>query len=356
MFNLRQMIRKSLGRIYRKAIGQLYPSPKMIFAVQQWLARNGGISTARCAKDTGLAPYMVAVALFLLRQASIWNKKRREHSGAVYFKTIFYAPLELRYIKMNLWESYPYVDKFIVVEANRTHVGEEREFIFEKYIEQIPEELRGKLLYIPVDLSSKTVNCIVSNDGVRMHKNEDEIWGAFEDHVELKDEDIVISTDADEIIFRNIYPGIFYNLKKNGALLLPLHQFFYRANYLWKELTVWAPTVAYAGYYRKIPRPHRWRYEGRRFPFMSGCHFSWQMTLDEMIHKLNTYAHKDIYGHFANREILRDAVSRKIYPFDPEEPFTIRELNPDTDRAWYPESFYVFRDDFAHLLPPAPIQ
>lgn len=271
--------------------------------------------------------------------------------GALYFRTIFYAPHEIKFIKMNLYECYPYIDKFIIVEGNRTHVGEPREFIFEEYIDEIPQELRDKILYIPADVALQTVNCTQSNDGTQMHKNEDVLWDCFEEHLSLSDDDIIIAADSDEVIFRHMYPIILRLLKRTEPFVLPLHQLFYRMHYLWENLTFLAPVASYASYYLRKPRPHRWRYEGRRFPFMAGCHFSWQLTIDEMIFKLQTYAHKDIYGHFAVPEILEQAVRDKTYPFDPDRDFRIKELDPDIDRAYYPRSFYAFRDDFRHLLP-----
>jgi hypothetical protein len=84
---------------------------------------------------------------------------------------------------------------------------------------------------------------------------------------------------------------------------------------------------------------------------MTGCHFSWQLTIEQMIFKLQTYAHNDIYGHFADPEILSAAVREKTYPFEPTRDFSIRELDPNVDRAYYPRSFYHFKEDFHHLLP-----
>ena len=169
--------------------------------------------------------------------------------------------------------------------------------------------------------------------------------------MDLHDADIVIAADADEVIYRKIYPLIFALLRPDTPLLLPLHQFFYRMNYLWRDETFWAPTAAYAGYYKQRPHPHKWRYEGRRLPLMAGCHFSWQLTVDQMLFKLKTYAHNDIYGHLADQKILQDAIDNKTYPFEPGRSFVIEELNPDRERIYYPDSFFTFRSDFVHLLP-----
>lgn len=344
--------------VLKSILGRVIASPEDVFAIEKFCAQhNGKCRVAACAMALKMSPVKVLQGLRLLQ----YVEKRKDSfsppitralpGGKVYFKTIFYAPLELPFIKMNLVESLHYVDKFIVVEGNRTHVGEPREYIFERYISAIPAELRHKILYIKADIAKDTVDCTGSNDGCQMHSNENVLWDSFEKYVDLQDNDIVISADADEVIYRKVYPLILNLLRPERPLILPLHQFFYRMNYLWKNETFWAPTAAYAGYYNRRPHPHKWRYDGKKFPIMAGCHFSWQLTIEQMLFKLKTYAHNDIYGHLADRKVLQDAVDKKKYPFDPDRHFVIDELSPDNDQIYYPESFFIFRSDFDHLLP-----
>lgn len=346
---------RKLGSLARR---HLMVSPEEVFAVEKHCTQAAGRqSVVSCASSLGLSPMKVWQSFRRLSSLQAHKGGANQMAGAVrprgkvYFKTTFYAPLELPFIKMNLLESLPYVDKFIIVEGNRTHVGAPRECIFESYISQIPQNLREKILYIKADLAGETVDCTESCDGCQMHKNENALWDSFEKYVDLRDDDIVIAADADEVIYRKVYPLIFALLRPDTPLLLPLHQFFYRMNYLWRDETFWAPVAAYAGYYKHRPHPHKWRYEGKRFPLMAGCHFSWQLTIEQMLFKLKTYAHNDIYGHLADREILQHAVDNKIYPFDPDRTFVIEELNPDKDRIYYPESFFIFLSDFKDLLP-----
>lgn len=361
MFQLFVKIYRKAKNVARKVIRLFWPGPEEIFSVQQHLADAGKKPSLRyLASSVGLSYPKTLLSLLLLKTNGLSEadfaldfpkQSTGKAIGKVYFRTIFYAPHEIPFIKMNLWESSPHIDKFIIVEGNRTQVGESREFIFENYLERIPRELRNKILYIPADISSQTLDCSETNDGVQMHKNEDVLWDCFEKHISLSSDDIVIAADADEIIFQHMYPIILKKLRRNSPFIIPLHQFFYKMNYLWENVTFWAPVASYASYYLDKPYPHRWRYEGTPFPFMAGCHFSWQLTIEEMIFKLKTYAHRDIYGHFAVPEILEKAVREKTYPFDPDRAFSIRELDPDKDRSHYPRSFYRFREDFAALLP-----
>lgn len=267
-------------------------------------------------------------------------------------RTIFYAPSEIPFIKMNLWESREYIDLFVICEFNRTHVGTPREFIFDHYRDHIPQELQSKIHYLPADISHG-VKLAEEDDGAQMHENETLMRDYFSSLIDLQDEDIIISLDADEVLYRHMYWKIYDMIVSGGAkaLLLPLHQFIYRMNYLWEDNIFWAPTVCRKSFYNHSPKPHNWRYDGQRFPFFAGCHFSWQLSIDEMLTKLHSYAHRDKYPHLMNREALLAAVVNKAYPFDPDRPFFVKELDIEVSRSYYPRSFYRYLKDFRHLLP-----
>jgi hypothetical protein len=159
----------------------------------------------------------------------------------------------------------------------------------------------------------------------------------------------VFSVDADEIIFGSSYPKILGSFSLfRRAFKLNLHQFFYKPNYLWVDKDFIGPTVCKGSYYHRFPS--QWRYDGKLFQEKAGAHFSWQLTIDEMIEKLNNYGHAHDYAHLANREILADAVENKKYPFNEKERFEIRLLDFEKDAAYYPEKFKLVMDDFANLL------
>jgi hypothetical protein len=70
-------------------------------------------------------------------------------------------------------------------------------------------------------------------------------------HIEMKDDDIVISVDADEIIYRDAYRSIFAELDKTDVVQLKLHQFFYKKTYLWENTSFVAPVAARYKYFKK---------------------------------------------------------------------------------------------------------
>jgi len=265
----------------------------------------------------------------------------------VYLKMYIYSPHEVKFVRLNVREASCHVDKVIVCEFSHTHVGSERKFIFGKYLDTFSKEEREKILYLPCDISDQVTHAENSDE---VHRIERLMRGYFASQINLHDRDIVISVDADEIIFSHCYNDILSHIGYfNKALKLQLYQFFYRVNYLWENETFIAPTACRAGFY-KGQYPAQWRYDGELLPRYVGCHFSWCMSVDEMLEKMKVYSHHYDYRYLAKREILEEAIKHKTYPFAPERDFRIRVLDVHEDKQYYPESIYTMLDDFAHLI------
>jgi len=271
----------------------------------------------------------------------------------VYLKTLFYSPVEIKYLKLSLNEAFDYIDKFIICEFNYNHVGEQREFIFEKYLEAFTAHEKEKILYIKGDLSQDIKPAF--NNSQLAHKNEQLMRGYFARQINLQADDIVFSVDADEIIFRQVYPEIIKKLNQRRwfwqprSYLFPLYQFFYKINYLWENNKFIAPVACLASFYLKR-FPGQWRYQGRLYPQFAGCHFSWCLTVPEMIEKIQAYAHQSNFVHLAKADILEAAVKNKQYPFDPKVNFKIKVLDIQQEQKYYPAAIYNQLDSFKNLL------
>jgi hypothetical protein len=246
----------------------------------------------------------------------------------IYLKTYFYVEHEIKFLVMNLIESYDHIDKFIICEHNRTHTGKPREFIFEKYRDQFPPELMDKVIYLPCDISEHTVEAYENEDDI--HRiNEPVMRSCFMTNLSFEDEDIVISVDADEIIYRESYPYIISEVNNNDVVRLNLYQFFYKTTYLWEGKDFTSPIASkykvFKGQY-----PCNWRDVGRVVDKKVGCHFSWCMTPEQMVYKLHTYSHPR-YRFCADKELLENAIKNKTYPFDPSIDFCIKEVNLNSE-------------------------
>jgi len=246
----------------------------------------------------------------------------------VYLKTYFYTENELKFLKLNLLESFNHIDKFIICEFNRTHTGEEREFIFEKHKSYFTEEELAKIEYLDCDISSETV--YAKDDEAAIHRiNEPVMRGYFVKRMNLNDDDIIISVDADEIIYEHMYPKIIDNVNTKGTTLLKLYQFYYKPTYHWYNNDFTAPTAIKYGQF-KNQYPCALRYMGQEISEFAGCHFSWCMSPLEMVYKLETYAHTQ-YRFCADLKLLENAIENKLYPFDSGVDFKINEISLDDD-------------------------
>jgi len=246
----------------------------------------------------------------------------------VYLKTYFYVEHEIKFLIMNLIESYDHIDKFIICEHNRTHTGQPRDFIWEDYKDQFPEELMDKVLYLPCDISEHTVEAYENEDAIHAI-NEPVMRSCFMTSLSFDDNDVVVSIDADEIIYREAWPYILGEVEKKDLVRLNLHQFFYKTTYLWEGKDFVSPIAAKYKVFRG-KYPCNWRDVGEVLTKKVGCHFSWCMTPEQMIYKLHTYSHPR-YRFCADLDLMTKAIENKEYPFDPDVVFNIRELNENDE-------------------------
>lgn len=257
------------------------------------------------------------------------------------------SPHEFPFLRLNILESMERVDRILVCEANFTHTGKERELIFGELIEGLRREEKVKVEYLPLKLN----NLIdwSHESGQLYHHIERLIRNRFSEETKIHKDDIVIAVDADEVIYEASYDLIEKRLykswmKKSKSLRLKLHQFFYKLDYHWINCEFSSPVAAKAGYFLSKGNAAQWRDEGEVSKFFAGCHFSWVMDVDQMLIKLQTYAHNDIYGQFANKQLLEFAIQNKEYPFDSKVNFKVEEIRKTSNI--YPNRFReVFEDN-----------
>lgn len=108
----------------------------------------------------------------------------------------FFNELDILEIRLNTL--YETVDYFVITEANKTHTGSEKEYIFEQNKERFSKFL-DKIIYIKVDDLPDLESSKTSSDGNKwLYENyqRDAIMRGLEN---CKPDDIVIISDCDEI-------------------------------------------------------------------------------------------------------------------------------------------------------------
>lgn len=141
----------------------------------------------------------------------------------------FFNELDILELRLNIL--YNHVDKFVIVEANKTHTGNDKEFIFEANKSRF-EKFLDKIEYIKLDDFPSLEESQKSEDGNKwLYENyqRDAIMRGLKD---CKPDDIIITSDCDEII----NPQILKKYKK--GVCSPLQ---YRFKFNYNTLVVNAP-------------------------------------------------------------------------------------------------------------------
>lgn len=256
-----------------------------------------------------------------------------------YIKTYFYAEFEIPILLMLIYETIGYVDGIFITEANITHTGNPKKLLFmEKVAPLLPLFIYEKIKYIPLFLKS-------SRD---VKTNETRMRSEFLNQTNLKNEDVILSVDCDEIPYANYLPILYERVvREKRPFQLLFHQFFYKIQYLWKDCNFIAPTI---GRVMDV-KDKNWRYVGEILSDQEyGVHLSWCMDVESMVYKLQSYSHFPEYGHFAKPDILKKAIENKIYPFNPSRSFTIEVLDMEKLGYILPASYFYISSHFKHLL------
>ena len=256
----------------------------------------------------------------------------------IYLKTYCYSKHELPFVIANLTEGYNYIEKLVLYEYNYTHTGIKKEYEMEKVIHLIPEDLRNKLYYKKVDITNYVEYAYENGDLIhRVNEPIQRSWMFNDNNFTLKDNDIIIDHDIDEIIYKKAYPKLINELnQRQQPLSIRLNQFFFNHTYLWMDCTFSSPTIYYYGMVKnsrqiiKGLKIKNLRDLAQKTSAIYGCHMSWIMPVDYMIKKLHSYSHPE-YRAYADKKILQQAIKEKKYIFDLKRPFNIEELNINDD-------------------------
>jgi hypothetical protein len=257
----------------------------------------------------------------------------------IYIKSYCYSKHELPFIISQLKESYNYVDKVCIYEYNYTHTGKKKEYEIDNVLHKIPKNLMEKLYYKKVDLTNYHVDSYT--DESLCHKINEPVqrnWFFNDKDIILKDDDIIIDVDCDEIIYSEDYKKLLKEVKLlNNVLAIKMHLFFFKNNYLWTNNICKASGICE---YKNIKNNYMKFgdlkiHHLRDSPYLSngfyGAHMSWVMPIENMVEKCYKTAHTR-YRHLADKKIMEDAVKDKKYVFDLNRPFNIKELKYDDHR------------------------
>jgi len=189
-----------------------------------------------------------------------WTYPRDWKKMKIYDCFTFFNELDL--LKIRLEELYPYVDYFVLVEANKTFSGKEKRFYFEKNKEKF-ERWLNKIIYIKIknmpkmnktgEFIQKIANKLnrfiplIPLNGLIIHTHlgrwklqnyqRNQIMQGLKN---CNDEDIIIISDVDEIPNPKVFPRMKELLKKYNRVEFRQKYYCYYLNGLvhnnWKRV------------------------------------------------------------------------------------------------------------------------
>lgn len=228
-------------------------------------------------------------------------------------KTMVSSEAEIPFLWMMFSEAAPYVERIIVTEFDHTHSGLEREFLFQRHVEEFARAF-PQLDY----LQGANVPGIIegASSPEEQHHNERLMRGWWASKYSFRSKDVIFSTDADEVLYDSTYRWVLdhFSWRTSRGVKFRLHHFFFRPNLLWLDSEFVAPVALRFGRYAR-EYPNQWRYQGFRLSGYWGAHFSWCMPVSDMEKKVVSYSHAAEHGHLRGRELFEHARKYGVLPF-----------------------------------------
>lgn len=252
-------------------------------------------------------------------------------------KILVSSPLEEEFVKISAMELLPIADHFLITEANIDNFGNYHPSACSEFLHDL-KDVNSKIQYIYMDLSQESIKS--ANTPEQLHKNEQIMRNGFTKYVDLLPNDLVVSLDADEILYARRVKVFQRRLNrrfmKRRGYVLKLHQFVFFCNNNWTNCNFRGPVITRASVFLNQSSP-QWRYTGTPTIFKSGVHFSWVMPIESMVDKILSTSHSIEYRKYADVELLRSAIIKNIWIFDPLRDFRTRTLKSRRSRK-FPKS------------------
>lgn len=268
----------------------------------------------------------------------------------IYLKTHFYQESEMPFLKINFLEGYKFFDKFIICEFNYSKTGIKKDFIDLNKHNIFSEEDYKKIEYHKIDLENEIKPAFDNNKesliNMKVH-NEGLFRNYFTNLKDFEEDDIIISVDADEIIYESFYKKILNDDIKFPSRL-KMHNFHYKITNLCEGFWSSAIVTKYKNskdYYQtcsqgKVKFPN-WRDEGEVTKDYCGCHFSWCFDNESIKNKIKYHG----VGVNQNSEESDSLdIEKKIKNKEFTKGKNFRSIKFEEKNRIYPKSmFFVFK-------------
>jgi hypothetical protein len=234
-------------------------------------------------KVIGFIIAVIILAVFFFKETSNQEKPK------VYDCFLFFNEFEL--LKIRLDEMSPYVDKFVLVEAEETFRGDPKPLYFAEN-SHLFEEYKDKIIHIVVSGHYE--------DDARFHRERHQRNQILKGLAECKKSDIIMISDVDEIVRGTDIPKIVELLTSKKASAVLCYQKMYMF-YLNRYTSPWPGTAATTfkklkSTYGSMPDMVRRRRSKVHAAQIENCgwHFSYMGGVEQMMKKISAFSHFEI--------------------------------------------------------------
>lgn len=261
----------------------------------------------------------------------------------IYDCFLFFNELDLLEIRLNLL--YPYIDYFVIVESEITFQGNLKEFNFEKNQSRF-DRFKDKIIYYkiykynidftnlpyienPKNEDEKVLNKIyelvdAANDFDKRefwwgndNFQRESIWRALV-HAKPSETDLILLSDADEIINPEALKVIKENITYHVVYSCKQHEFYYYLNYYHNSDWYGQVCFIYGSYmFQSLNRLRTWRTtKNLQFKIIvienAGWHFTNLGTQKKITEKISSWGHKE----FNNKIVVNNLRYNILHGYD----------------------------------------
>jgi beta-1,4-mannosyl-glycoprotein beta-1,4-N-acetylglucosaminyltransferase len=228
-------------------------------------------------------------------------------------------------LHFRLKELYDFVDAFVLVEATRTFKGDPKPLYFQDNKEKFSEYL-DKITHIIVEDMPDG-----DDPWVREYFHRNCIDRGIE-QLHLTDDDVLIISDSDEIINRNILEHV-RRASFKGIARLKQDLYYYNLYTLLDLVWDYAMILDFGTYRQRGRKPQSIRYCYPPTTLMDGgWHFSFFGGTSHIIQKIKSYAHQEFNKDtIINPSIIEDNVKNHKDVLQRDD-IKFVHINPHTDR------------------------
>jgi len=265
---------------------------------------------------------------------------------------------ELELLEIRLHELSDVVDKFVLVEATRTHTGwlkplhfSNHMYLFTDFLDQIihvvVEDMPITEEQIDASISGKDKKWIeskyqVEDHWVRERFQRNAMMQALQD---CDPEDIIIISDADEIVRKSVVENI-ENMICEGSNAVEQYLNSYYLNLICTNMPWWGSKIIKRKYLNdQTPSEVRFHTPASCYIEDGGWHYAWLGGADKILEKIESYAHQEFnVPEVADINTIKRRLENHVDVLGRLYEYEVIELNEQNSPSYVLNNLDKFKD------------